>query len=130
MIVRQEPAYVWELRDGVINFTPIKDRESLFETLLNTQVRSFVSPKGNNKFAIRDTLLNLPEVKELIRSNGLEAETLGYPHKLSIYKNDVAVSDKSTDLRSLLNKIISETEHNSWSLQWTDKKQKTFELAF
>jgi hypothetical protein len=130
LIVKQEPAYEWQFRDGVINFTPVQDRDPFFERLLNTSIRSFVSPKGNNKFAIRDALLNLPEIKELIRSNGVEAETLGYPHKPSIYANDADLSDKSTNFRSLLNKIIRESEHNSWSLQWGDKKQKTFELGF
>jgi len=129
LIVQQEPAYMWELRDGVINFTPVKERDPFFEKLLNAPVGSFVSPKGNNKFAIRDALLNLPEIKELIRTNGVDAETLGYPHKLSIYKNDADLSDKSTNFRSLLNKIIRESEHNSWSLQWGDKKKKTFELG-
>jgi len=130
LIVRQEPAYVWEFRDGVINFTPVQDRDPIFEKLLNTPVRRFVSPKGNNKFAIRAALLNLPEIKELIMANGLEADSLTYPHKPSVYANDADLSDQCTDFRSLLNKIIRESEHNAWSLQWIDKKQRLFELGF
>jgi hypothetical protein len=130
LIVQQEPAYVWELRDGVINLTPVKDRDPFFERLLNTPIREFVSPKGNNKFAIRDALLDLPEVNKLIAANGVEADRLGYPHKPSIYANDADLSDKNTDFRSLLNKIIRESEHNSWILQWGDKKGKIFELGF
>lgn len=130
LIVKQEPAYKWEFRDGVINFTPVQDREPFFERLLNTSIRNFVPPESNNKFAIRDALLNLPEIKELIRSNGVEAETLGYPYKPSLYAKDADLSDKSTNFCSLLNKIIRESEHNSWTLQWEDKKQKTFELGF
>jgi hypothetical protein len=129
LIVQQEPAYVWELRDGVINFTPVKDRDPFFERLLNTPIREFVSPKGNNKFAIRAALLDLPEVNKLILANGVEAERLGYPHKPSIYANEADLSDKNTDFRSLLNKIIRESEHNSWILQWGDKKEKIFELG-
>ena len=130
LIVKQEPGYVWEFRDGVINFTPVRDRDSFFESLLNTPIHTFLSPKGNNKFAIRDALLNLPEIKELIKASSVEAETLGYPHRPSIYANNVDLSDRSTNFRSLLNKIIRESEHNSWSLQWGDKKQKIFELGF
>ena len=129
LIVQQKAAYVWELRDGVINFTPIRDRDPFFETLLNTPVREFVSPKGNNKFAIRDTLLDLPEVSELMAKNAVEADRFGYPHKPSIYANDANLSEKNTDFRSLLNKIIRESEHNSWTLIWVDKKQKLFELG-
>jgi len=130
LIVQQEPAYVWEARDGVINFTPVQDRDPFFARLLNTSVRSFVSPKGNNKFAIRNALLELPEVKEVIKANGVAAEMLGYPHKPSIYANDADLSDTNTTLHSLLNKIIRESEHNSWILKWEDKKHKTFELGF
>lgn len=130
LIVQQEPGYVWELRDGVINFTPVDNRDSFFEKLLNTPIRTFVSPKGNNKFAIREALYNIPEIKALIDANGLEAGTLGYPHKPSIYANDADLSDKHTNLRSLLNKIIRESEHNSWTLQWLDKEHKTFEIGF
>lgn len=130
LIVQQEPAYVWELRDGVINFTPVRDRDPFFEKLLNTSIRSFVSPKGNNKFAIREALYNLPEVRDLIVANGVAADRSTYPHKPSIYANDADLSDSRTTFRSLLNKIIRESEHNSWILQWVDKKHKTFELGF
>ena len=130
LIVQQEPAYVWELRDGVINFTPVQDRDPLFEKLLNTSVRSFVSPKGNNKFAIRDALLDLSEIKECIKANRLKADRFAYPHKPSIYANNADLSDKNTNFRSLLNKIIRESEHNSWVLQWKNKEQRIFELGF
>lgn len=41
LIVQQEPTYVWELRDGVINFTPVQNRDVFFEKLLNAPIRSF-----------------------------------------------------------------------------------------
>src|SRR5262245_40501822 len=31
LIVKQEPAYMWEFRDGVINFIPVQDRDPFFE---------------------------------------------------------------------------------------------------
>lgn len=130
LIVQQEPAYMWELRDGVINFTPVQNRDDFFEKLLNTSIRSFVSPKGNNKFAIREALYNLPEVKGLISESGVEADEFTYPHKPSIYANDADLSDRNTNFRSLLNKIIRESEHNSWMLKWVDRKQKVFEVGF
>jgi hypothetical protein len=129
LIVQQEPDYMWELRDGVINFTPVQNRDAIFEKLLETPIRSFVSPKGNNKFAIREALYNLSEVRELIVAHNLEAETLGYPHKPSIYANQVDLSDKNTTVKSLLNKIARESEHNFWVLQWVDRKRKLFELG-
>jgi hypothetical protein len=36
LIVQQEPGYVWEVRDDVINFSPVQDRNPFFATLLKT----------------------------------------------------------------------------------------------
>lgn len=130
LIVQQEPAYMWELRDGVINFTPVHDRESFFEKLLDTKISRFESPKGNNKFAIKDAILKLPEVTDLMEANRVIADRISYPHNPSIHANQADLSDKNTDMRSLLNKIIRESEHNSWVLQWVNKKQRVFELGF
>src|SRR5215211_448527 len=30
LIIQQEPTYIWELRNGVINFIPVKDRDPFF----------------------------------------------------------------------------------------------------
>jgi hypothetical protein len=129
LIVQQEPAYRWELRDGVINFTPVHNREGFFEKLLDTKIRRFEPPKGNNKFHIKDAILKLPEVTQLMTANRVVADRISYPHKPSIYANQADLSDKNTDLRSLLNKIIRESEHNSWVLQWVNKKERLFELG-
>jgi hypothetical protein len=110
LIVQQEPRYVWELRDGVINFTPVQNRDPFFERLLDTSVRNFQSPKGNNKFAIREALLNLPEIEQVISANHVKADMMGYPHRPSIYTNQVDLSDKNTSFRSLLNRVIRESE--------------------
>src|SRR6185369_17640779 len=104
-----------------------QNRDVFFEKLLNTPIRNFQSPKGNNKFSIKEALANLPEIKHLIVANGAEADTLGYPHRPSIYANDADLSDTNISFRSLLNKIIRESEHNGWVLQWLDRKKKLFE---
>lgn len=129
LIVRQEPTYVWELRDGVINFTPVQNRDVFFELLLNTSIRSFQPPKGNDKFAIKNALLDLPEIKQLVSANAVEADPFGYPYKPSIYANGADLSDRNTNFRSVLNKIIRESEHNAWFLHWLDKKNKLFEIG-
>lgn len=70
------------------------------------------------------------EIKELIVAHGVEADRFTYPHNPSIYANNADLSDKSTNFRSLLTKIVRESEHNFWILHWIDKKHKAFELGF
>ena len=111
------------------NDTPVQNRDVFFEQLLNTSIRNFQPPKGNDKFAIRNALLDLPEIKQLISANAVEADPFGYPHKPSIYANDADLSDHNTNVRSVLNKIIRESEHNAWFLHWLDKNHKLFEIG-
>lgn len=113
----------------MINFTPVEDRDVFFEKLLSTPISNFQWPKGNNKFIIKQALLDLPEIKQLITANGLEADTMGYPTRPSAYANNADLSDHDTNFRSLLNKIIRESEHNAWFLHWLDKKHKLFEIG-
>ena len=41
MLVRQEPDYTWEVRDGVVNIMPAGRRDQVIENLLSTAVSSF-----------------------------------------------------------------------------------------
>ena len=68
-IVKQEPLYRWEVRDGVINFVPVRDRDPFFETLMNTSVSKYDPGKWTLKFQLRDVIGNTPEVKKLLESN-------------------------------------------------------------
>src|ERR1700704_5107363 len=54
-LVAQEPRYKWELRDGVINVTPVVGRDEFLAQFLDTRVAHFVPPKATtDKFRIRD----------------------------------------------------------------------------
>jgi hypothetical protein len=129
MIAQQTTVYGWEYRDGVINFFPTRDSDSFFKKLLETRIARFV-PNSNDKFEIREAILNLPEVKEVMNAEKVKAYRLGYIHYPSIYANNADLSTQHTDVRSLLNKIIRESEHNVWVLSWSNKNGREFELGF
>ena len=129
MIVQQTTVYNWEFRDGVINFFPTRDSDPFFKKLLETRIARFV-PKSNDKFEIRDAILNLPEVMRLMAAEKVTADKYGYISYPSIYANNADLSTQHTDVRSLLNKIIRESEHNVWMLSWSHKSGREFELGF
>ena len=128
-VVQQTQVYAWEYRDGVINFYPTRDSDPFFAKLLGTRIAGF-RPPSNNKFAIRDALLDSIEVKELMTAEKVTADRFGSPYRPSIYANNADLSAQDMDVRSLLNKIIRESEHNFYLLCWTQKDKREFALGF
>jgi hypothetical protein len=131
-IVEQEPIYRWEVRDGVINFTPIQARERFFEKLLDTRISQFVPKKGISKFELRNTLVDLPEVKTFLEAENITVIKLGdYVYHPSIYSNDeVDLSIFNTDVRGVLNNIVRESEHKLWVLGWRTENKDSIAIGF
>jgi hypothetical protein len=129
-IVKQEPLYRWEVRDGVINFVPVHDRDPFLETLMNTSISRYDPGKWTIKFQLRDAIGNTPEVKKLLESNNKTvAKYEDYLYYPSIYtKKGVDLSASNTTVRGILNQIIRMSEHKSWSLGWSDKEKKTLSI--
>jgi hypothetical protein len=123
-LVAQEPRYKWELRDGAINITPVAGRDQFLAQFLDTKVAQFVPPSGTtDKFKLRDAVLALPEVRQLLKANDVAVRPYDYPYRRSIYSNDnVHLAMTNTDVRELLNHIAKETEHKIWSLERVGEK--------
>ncbi len=129
MVVQQSKLYAWEYRDGVINFYPTRDVDPFFSKLLETRIATF-KPKSNDKYVIRDAVLDSAEVKKLMRNEKVTADRFGPPYRPSIYANNADLSAQNMDVRSLLNKILRESEHNFYLLSWTQKDKREFALDF
>jgi hypothetical protein len=130
-LIGQETGYRWELRDGVINITPITSRDDLVEKLLNTPIPQFDQPKKLGKFQIRDAIVELPEVVALLKANGITASHYGYFYGPSLHTNKrIDLSISGTDLRGVLNKVIRETEHNMWIVSRSGKNLSSLDLSF
>jgi hypothetical protein len=85
-LVAQEPSYKWELRDGVINVTPVVGRDQFLAQFLETRVARYVSPAGTtDKFKLRDAVLDLPEVRQFLELSAIGVRPYDYPYKRSIY---------------------------------------------
>jgi type II secretory pathway component GspD/PulD (secretin) len=133
LIVKQEPMYRWEVRDGVINFVPVQNQDEFFDKFLNTRVRRFAPEQGINKFEVRNRLADLPEVLNLLEANKIRIMRLSdYPYSTkSIYSNDqvdFAISD--TDVRGVLNKTVRDGEYKLWVLGWWNEKKDTISISF
>jgi hypothetical protein len=118
-LVKQEPRYKWELRDGVINVTPVTGRDEFLAHFLDTRVAQFVPPKGTtDKFKIRDAILELPEIRQLLQANHVAVRPYDYAYGRSIYFNeDVDLGISNTDVRGVLNRVARKSEHKIWFVE-------------
>lgn len=103
-------------------FAPIGTRcstASSLAQLLETKIAQFVPPKGTtDKFQLRDAILSLPEVKQLLQTNNVAVRPYDYAYGRSIYSNgDVDLRISNTDVRAVLNHVAKETEHKIWFVE-------------
>lgn len=130
LICQQEPAYRWEVRDGVINFVPTQSTDEFLSRLLDTPVSRFAPEKGLNKFGLKNVVADLPEVKNFLNVNDLTVSRLEYPTYPSIYSNgDLDLSISNTNVRGVLNKIIRDSEHKLWIMKRGPEKIRTVQIS-
>jgi hypothetical protein len=130
LIAHQVPAYKWEVKDGAVNFIPESSRDEIVERLLATPISNFVSQSGLNKFALRDVITNLPEVRSLLKSEGLTATRTGYYYRQQTPSRATDLSISNTDLRGVLNKVVRDSEHKMWVVVRSGPKREFLNIGF
>lgn len=108
------PAYRWEVVEGVVNFVPVSERDPLIEKLLCTTVSRFSHKKGIDRFALRDSIIETPEVKSFLSVNDVSVFRLGDPARISDTVGEMDLSVSATDVKGILNKVIRESERKFW----------------
>ena len=128
-VVLEDPSYRWKLEEGVINFYPTFNRDGGLQGLLSVRIKEFNMPKGLSVFAVRDAILDLPEVNSFLLSNGFKAShggncCGGTPSTLN-FEFQIA----NSELRTLLNKLIREGQLRFWILSRTGESRQLIHLA-
>lgn len=131
-IVEQEPLYRWEIVDGVINFVPARDRDPFIEAFLNTPVAHFDPGKWTSIFQVRNAIGDVPEVKRMLEENRKTLFKYGdYVKFPSIYtKQGVDLSISNTTVRGVLNRVVRDSEHTSWSIGWVSGNKDALSIRF
>ncbi len=113
--------YKWEVNDGVINFVPIKDRDSRYERLLNLRISSFTVRKTASMRSVRLKLMNLPEIKNFLNSNNLSTSGNRGGILSTTINREVGyeLSFSNLTVKELLNKI-AKTKGGGWILKKHD----------
>jgi hypothetical protein len=131
-ITQQQSAYQWEIRDGVINFMPTHDRYNFIAALLDKNIQQFSPDKGLDKFALRNEILQLTEIRELMSSNSVKiAMFTDSPNTQRMpvsNRADLRTSDAT--IRQILNKVVRESDYKIWVVDMTGRRKDELIISF
>lgn len=119
LITRQESTYAWQCVDGVIIFTPIKDRSTFLSSFLDLRFGQISYPKGkeSDPYSLKKAILDLPEVAQLMHSAGVRDAGLLYstPSKGSVLTKSIQTLSRSNlTIREYLNFVITNSQRKTW----------------
>lgn len=130
-LIEQEPQYTWEVRDGVINIFPVQLRDEFLKKFLETKIEKFSPLTGWNKFQLRDAIVELPEVKTLLKAENVEALNRYYQIRESIYEDkEIELSISNTDVRGILNKVARDSEYKIWVIERIGERREDLLVSF
>ena len=115
-IVKQKPAYTWEVTETSIRVFPKSDfRDPLLQTLLELRIARFVLPKRAAKLTFRQILSDRPELKSLLASYGVSSSVEAFsPYDIAPFGGDLSLDVENATVRSILDSIITDSPIKYW----------------
>jgi hypothetical protein len=119
-LIKQDPDYDWKVRDGVVNIYPVRARDEILKTLLETRFKSFSSKKEAGRKRIAEIIHRSAEVNAFLNSRKVKLGILSRADlNAADAVKDINISD--IDLRGLLNQIVKDSADSKWWLVQRDE---------
>jgi len=113
-VIAKDPRYTWKLEGGVIHLWPIRGRDTVLTTLLDTKISHFAILGEVNRYAIYCDIMDLPEIRSKLVVAGVEPLTFrGFGSDAKLAK-ETFFDESNLTLRELLDKIVLKTEIKQW----------------
>jgi hypothetical protein len=129
LIASYDDRYRWEVRDGVINFIPTRSRDVFLEQLLSVRVRRFAPGRNLPRYAIRDAISELPEVREFLEARKVSATNLSPASREGKPRSGFEPDISDTDIRRILNAIVRESDYKIWVIQRLGAQKEYLQLS-
>jgi len=131
-IVKQKPAYTWEISETSIRVFPRSEfRDPLLQTLLELRISRFVLLKRTAKLTFRQTLTNQPELKSLLASYGVRASNEAFsPDDIAPFAPNFSLDVGSATVRSILDSIITDTPIKYWFINRNGENRQYLVINF
>jgi len=131
-IVKQKPAYTWEVSETSIRVFPKNDfRDTLLQTLLELRIGRFVLPKRAAKLTFRQTLSDRPELKTLLASYGVSSSVEAFsPYDIASFGNEFSLDVENATVRSILDRIITDSPIKYWFINRDGENRQYLVINF
>ena len=118
-LVKQEPDFTWEIRDGVVNVYPIHARDEILKDLLNVKLQRISINLKENPQRLVDNIGNSEPLKSFLELKQVKL----YSAYLENFKPESikAIEATEIDLRGILNNIV---KNSTGSKRWLVKSSK------
>jgi hypothetical protein len=113
-VIAKDPRYTWKLERGVIHVRPLRGRDTLLATLLDTKVSHFAIIGATSRYRIYNDLMNLPEIRSQLVIAGVDPMIFLSSGTMRKLGKDTVFDESSLTLSELLDKIILRTEIRRW----------------
>jgi hypothetical protein len=122
--IAKDPRYTWKLDAGVIHVWPIRGRDQLVATILNSNISHFAITGEVSRYGIYHDIMNLPEIRSQLVIAGVEPLILFVSGRMVKLRKDTRFAESNLTLRELLDKIVLKTEIKRWVItRWGENSE-------
>ena len=127
-VMAKDSRYAWKLEGGVIHIWPVRDRDTLLATLLDTKISHFSIIGEISRNRIYHDIMELPEIRSKLVIAGVEPLTFNGPGSWTKMGKETFFEETNLTLRELLDKIVLKTEIRQWMISRWGKNSEYISL--
>ena len=131
-IVNQNPVYVWEVRDDVVNIFPReRNRDDLLKKVLETRLEKISVDRRTTRFTLKQTLCENGAVMKLLSLHDVKPanETVG-SRDFGQVGRDFSLVAEDISVAKVLNRVIANTQTKYWIIMRYGEKKQYLMLNF
>ena len=130
-LVRQEPDYDWEIRNDVVNFYPVRQRDKVLNELLNTKITNF---RIRNDVVNQRIVDDFNKLKELQKFQKDQNVIINFWYLSSIEgdlnQKTIGTEFANLNLKEILNKIVKQNHHKLWEIDYSQSTKGIIIINF
>jgi hypothetical protein len=129
-IVKQNPLYTWRIINGVVNVFPTDgNRDHLIRQVLETKLERFAIERGMSRFALRQTVTALSEVKSVLAKANVHPENQSFMSRdFEPVGRNFSLQVSNISVTELLNSVIRDSQTNYWVVVRQGERKEYFVL--
>jgi hypothetical protein len=129
-IVKQNPLYTWKIQNGVVNVLPTdKNRDDLIRAVLETKLERFAIQRGMSRFALRQTVTAMSEVKSVLAKENVHPENQSFMSRdFDPLGRNFSLELSNVSVIELLNRVIRDSQTNYWVVVRQGERKEYFVL--